>query len=424
MTRGGRVAWAIATLVFVVSSDVAPSADADTIDPYTPTVVKVGPPKGLAPSARGDGARTGRTTARLPASPSELWRRPFSTIEMVPVVDDQGDVIVATAAGDVIAVASTGKEAWRAHLQGGGPSAPPVILAGGAIAVVSTAGTLTILSRDGRTHATTSLGARGPDLIAPPVASHDGGLAIVAGRSLLTLDADGSITSETTLPMRTSTAPLPRRRGWLVVADDGSVYDVTPPKQAIRLGTFDGAIDGGGVLESDTSLLGTSSERVLAMNLGTGIVSTRVGIGAPQSIEGPITDARDGSLVFATTDGLVFGVDRAGTELFRGVIEHIAQSGTPPYGYAVVGGAVGVGFGAHGGPPLVVDGAGRVAFVRTTGRFGIVDPVGAGDANAKAGARVNVVSDHVCGTPIAVLPAGDGKIDVACREGLIVAFGE
>ena len=61
-------------------------------------------------------------------------------------------------------------------------------------------------------------------------------------------------------------------------------------------------------------------------------------------------------------------------------------------------------------PPVVVDGYGRIAFVRAGGRVGVVAPEG----------HLEIASERVCGAPIAVLPAGDKRMLVACHDGGLV----
>ena len=97
----------------------------------------------------------------------------------------------------------------------------------------------------------------------------------------------------------------------------------------------------------------------------------------------------------------------------------------------------------HLNPPLVVDASGRVVFVRAVGRLGIWGGEGltevhrgsdrpadksnsgvpsvASDPNRSA---VNILSEHICNTPLVVLPAGVGRMAVVCREGLVSLYGD
>ena len=68
---------------------------------------------------------------------------------------------------------------------------------------------------------------------------------------------------------------------------------------------------------------------------------------------------------------------------------------------------------ARPSPPVVVDDAGNVAFVRHNGRVGIVRPDG----------TVLVTSERLCNNPIGLQPAGDRKLVVVCRDGTIWMLG-
>jgi hypothetical protein len=65
-------------------------------------------------------------------------------------------------------------------------------------------------------------------------------------------------------------------------------------------------------------------------------------------------------------------------------------------------------------PPPIVDPVGRVAFVRWSGRVGTVSPEG----------RVDVAAERVCAAPVAVVPAGDKRMLVACHDGGLWMYGE
>jgi len=62
----------------------------------------------------------------------------------------------------------------------------------------------------------------------------------------------------------------------------------------------------------------------------------------------------------------------------------------------------------------VVDPVGRVAFVRSSGRAGTVSPEG----------RVEIASERICAAPVAVVPAGDKRMLVACHDGTLWMYGE
>jgi hypothetical protein len=287
----------------------------------------------------------------------------------------------------------------------------------------------------------------------------------------LTLDADGIITTETLLPVRSSNSPIAEEgSSWLVVADDGSVVRVHPPRRPTRLGSFEGTVDGGAVLADDRTLLAVMHDRLLALDLKTGLVSVRASVSSTSSINGPVTVGADRTVYFTTADGLLVAVDHAGQEVFRATVERVVAptlpgqygygqpyypGGYPQYGqYGQYGG---YGYGGRPDPPIVADGGGRFAFLRSGGRLGIAEMirVAASDTDgspktnpstllggpsptphaatpsdrkdpsaALYRTRVSVVTEHTCATPIAVVPTGSKRIAVVCREGIVASYGE
>lgn len=429
---------ALAVTVAVATWPGSRPARADSLDPNVPSVVVVGAPRGAATQARLDAKRTGLSSTSLPEAPTELWRRSLGTLEVAPLVDASGAITLALASAEIVKLGAGGKEIWRTRMQGGGPASAPIRLSDGTLGVVSTGGFFVGVGDRGRIRFSTPLGARGPDLVAPPAPLDDGGAAIVTGRSLVTIDADGRLTTETLLSAHVSSTPLVTDDGILVVGDDGSVMRIRPPRQAQKIGSFQVMLDGGAVLADERTLLGVTRDRLLALDLKTGIVSVRASTGSFATIDGPVVVARDHSAFFTTSDGLLFGVDASGQEIARATVERVTPQQPPP--------GMGPGYppGAYppGGypgqvvrqsPPLLIDANGRIAFVRATGRFGI----SVGSAVAKPAASdgsksateagrvgVDVVTERVCTTPLAVVPAGDERVLVVCREGLVALYGK
>ncbi len=107
---------------------------------------------------------------------------------------------------------------------------------------------------------------------------------------------------------------------------------------------------------------------------------------------------------------MLLGVDGAGNER-----AHVLLDKPPP------GPAGGLGLGGafvqvelKPSPAVVVDGYGRVGFVRSGGRVGVVAPEG----------HVEVASERICAVPVALVPAGDRRMLVACHDGGLWMYGE
>lgn len=432
---------------------IAPSlegAAGDTIDPFLPTTVTVGPSDAIAATSRLDASRTGWSDELLPEAPAELWRRSTGTIDAAPLVTADGELVLLTTAGELTKVSADGKELWHAKLTGS-PVGAPVLLSDGSIATLASNGNVVAYGPDGKPRFSTPIGCRNGDPIVP---TDDGGVAVLASTALastlVTLDADGGITSETKLLFHASFPPVatrghkPGEAGWLIVQDDGSVVRVQPPNAPRDLGSFNGVVEGGVVLADERTLLGVIHERLLALDLVTGLTSVRASINNINAINGPPVVDADRTAYFTTTDGLFIAVDHTGKEVFKATLERSssAYTGYAPGGYYPGAYPPGYGYGYYAprpDPPVLPGADGRFVFLRNAGRFGLVDatpvevkvpgPPGPNGEKTELSTtvlrtKVTVVNEHVCQTPVAVVPAGEKRVAVACREGIVAVFGE
>ncbi|MFT3775115.1 MAG: hypothetical protein QM820_57950 [Minicystis sp.] len=410
----------IAAAALGLSLAAAWPARADTVDPTMPRAVVVGAPRGAAPSDRLDPRRTGRARTRLPAPPVELWRRHVSgNIDVSPIVDEGGNIIVALTVSELVKLGPDARELWRTRLGGAAASAPPTLLTDGTIAVVTGAGVAMGFTPSGSPRFATPLGISRRDAETVPLALENGGLLVAAGSTVIELDADGVVRARGTLDERGPGAPAQAAErasgavvespgGALVTAASGSVYRFRPPAPPRKVGSFGGIPTRGAMLADDRTLVAVvDGRRLVALDLPTGTTHVRAGgtlFDAPPAL-GP-----GGVLLVATQLGLLLGVDTAGNERI-----HLSLDKLP----AATGSAPSLGtFTAPAdikpSPPVVVDPSGRIAFVRSTGRAGVVTPEG----------KVQVVADRICAAPTAVLPAGEKRMLVACRDGGLWMYGE
>lgn len=395
-------------------------ARADNVDPTMPRTVVAGAPRGAAPSERLDPRRTGRARTRLPASMVEVWRRHVSgTIEVPPLVDDAGNIILALGSGDLVKLAPDARELWRARHGQGAPLAPPLLLSDGTIAAVTLSGSAWGLSPSGTQRFSTPLGIARRDVDTIPVALSDGGLLVAAGSSLIELDADGAVRARATLDERgpnalpagaerAAGAAIEGPNGALVTTTVGHVYRFRPPAAPRRVGAFGGVVTRGAMLADDRTLVAiVDGRRVVALDLLTGTTQVRSG---GVAFDAPPVLGPAGLVAVTTQLGTLFGVDAAGNERMRATLEKPAAPAVVQTGSLVTMGALDL----KPSPPFVMDPDGRVAFVRANGRLGVVSPEG----------KVQIVTERVCATPIAVVPAGDKRLLVACRDGGLLMYGE
>ena len=158
--------------------------------------------------------------------------------------------------------------------------------------------------------------------------------------------------------------------------------------------------------DSRTLIAVVDGRRLVALDLPTGVTHVRAS-GVP--LDGlPALDA-SGLVLVGTQLGLLIGVDAAGNERVHVALEKPAP--TPAGGLLA---SLGQPVELRPSPPVIVDPGGRVGFVRVNGRAGVVSPAG----------RVEVAADPVCGAPVAVVPAGDRRMLIACHDGRLWMYGE
>lgn len=445
-----RPLLAITALVLAALAPTT-SARADAIDPTVPRTLVVGAPRGAAPSERLDAQRSGRSRTLFPATPLHRWEHHINGgLELSPVVDAQDNVLVVGATPDVIKLDFEGKELWRARFGTSPAVAPPVLTSDGTLVVVTAAGQAVGLTPTGAIRFVSPLGVRGRDADTPPLALDDGGVIIAAGGALVEIDRDGAVRARTALENKpgstdtrvtgalvqgpvTEAGPL----GALFTTESGSVFAWRPPASPRRLGSLGGFPRRGGVLTGPRTLTAVvDNRRVVDFDLPTGVTRVRANSGLGVQLDGPITLGPDGLLLVATQLGLLLGVDAAGNEMVRVVLEPPPPppplgagpvAAQPPSRGSVFSGSVGVGVGGGVGsgffgvpaeikpsPAPIVDREGRIAFVRAVGRAGVITPKG----------TLALASERVCGSPLAVLPAGEKRLLIACRDGGLWLYGE
>jgi hypothetical protein len=435
---------AIAALATVLAAALLPasSARADVIDPSLPRTLVVGAPRGAAPSERIDAQRSGRSRTLFPAAPLHRWEHHITGgIELAPVVDDHDNVIVVGTTPDAIKLDSSGKEVWRLRFGTSAAVVAPVLTSDGTLVIVTAAGQAVGVTAAGSLRFVTALGLRGRDADTVPLALDDGGVIVAAGGTLVEIDRDGAVRARTALEIKPGSADS-RVTGALVqgpsgealfTTESGSVFAWRPPMAPRKLGNLGGFPRRGGVITGPRTLTAVvDSRRIVDFDLPTGVTRVRQSSGSAAQIDGPITLGPDGLLLAATQAGLLVGVDGAGNETVRIALEKapIAPAVAPGPTAAQPGGAVNIFGGTVGGgagsgffgvpveikpsPAPIIDSEGRIAFVRASGRAGVVSPRGV----------VTLASERVCGSPLAALPAGDKRLLIACRDGGLWLYGE
>ena len=412
-TRSRR--WLLAGLVGAAAG-AAPVAAADYLDTTRPASIVVGPPPGHASQGRLGPHRLGRTHNALPAQPRELWRHELpGSLDFAPLVDAAGAVLAVTGSRRVLRVGADGTQRWQVSLGRSPAALPPLLTSDGALAVVCADGRVRRVSPTGEVRTGPPLYVHTRKAQASPLALDDAGLAVAAERQLVRLDAQDRPVARAELPELPVGGVLRWGDDLLVTLEDGSVVAWHLPGLPRIVAKLPGSPTGGGALIGP-SLLAVVLDRtsVLTVHLRSGQIRILAGGTATgRRFDGPVVLDELGRVVVASVVGELLVFDRRGAVARRLALENEALI-----------------FGADGGaplpslfrkveiepsPPLIIDRAGRVGFVRTSGRVGVVD----GGAGVDA---VRVASPRFCANPLAILPAGQGRMLVACQNGSLGMF--
>jgi hypothetical protein len=380
------------------------TARAEPLDPTLPQRVAVGDPQGAAPMDRIDASRSGRARQRLPARPRVLWRARVGGIDHPLLVDARGGVVAAGSPPHLTQLDARGKLEWTARLTSS-PLTSPVITSSGARIVFTSSGHLSAFDASGKLIRRQSLAPPGSTVNAAPLALDDGGLVVALGGLVLRLDAAGGVVAKSLIDDDVRTVLRDTSSNVLLVTARGDVVEWKPPHPPNHRGSFGGKIEDGAALTGPSRVTAVVDRtRLIELKLTTGTRHVRLPDG-PLLLRGPPAISTTGESRLASVDGLLLGHDTAGRETLRVALEPITVAPGDAGAPAPLSG---------GAPPLILDGDGRIGFVRPGLDAGIV--TADGETVAAAGAA--------CGDPVALAPGGPRRMAVACRSGLIFMLGD
>jgi hypothetical protein len=424
-------AWRpLALLALGVATAAAPATTAaEPFDPALPAPIVLGEPAGIAPSERITRTRTGRSAIRLPSSLEELARDQIGPFIFPPVVDPRQSATFATLGSEVVTLDLTcfgrSREApvpaaapckprppVRARLGASPAVHPPVLLSNGRVAVLVGTPAVVFLSERGEIEETVPLPRVGfpgapthGDASVSLVATTDGGVVVTGHRTVLEIDSSGRLLSKTTLPERLATPLLPFDDGFLALLESGAVHLVRPPLPPAKLGVMGVPLPRTGMLVGGALVAGSASQRLLAFDPRSRVTLTRAADLPLGSLFKAGAAGDDASLWLSSPDGQLLQVRRDG-----GVT--VSAAGERGFaGFAPGRGGPDELFGTGQLSP-VVDGAGRVAFLRGIGVIGLL-----------GGEVLEATNQLGCSTPVAMIPLPDERLLLGCRDGSLFALG-
>jgi len=398
------VALVVSAASAMLASVAAHHARADRARPEFPATVVVGPSPGAEPMARGNVARTGQTT-RLPDPPHEVWHRKIrGGLSLAPAVDARGAIVVAAAVAEVVQVSPDGAEQWHHPLGMSVSTAGPVILSDDTRMVVTALGDAWGFGPDGSVRFQVDLSHLGADPQVAPLPRDNGHVVLAIAAHLVEIDARGRVADQVALPERVVGMLLQSPQGVIATGESGKVYAWSQPHAPRVIGAFGGQVREGAVLDAHDAIVAVvDASRLVRMDPNTGATTTLLSL---LGMESPPAIGTRSTIWVTTAAGSLIGMSGA-DEAARVPLHPAPPADADPDAGSIVSAYL------SPSPPVVTDHDGRVAFVRSDGRVGVVDPSGA----------VHAVEAPACGSPIALVAAGDRKFLVACKNGSIKLYG-
>jgi hypothetical protein len=347
---------------------------------------------------RGDGARSGRARVPFPTSPVVVRRLTlFADLATLPVVDQQGHLVVATKDGKLVELLSSGGTAFTLALD-----APavlgPVLESNGTRLVVTREGVAIGVSADGTPLFATPLALSRSPIFAEPLATRDGAAIVALGSRVTKIGADGSVRA--TAELDEAVAAITETATTIYLSTEtGRVLEWTPPESPRPLGNLGGRPTGALIAIGDATLLAAvRGASLVELGIRDGARTTVVGL-APDAIADSPAVMPGGELRFTTRGGWLLGYAQA-RETFRRSTTPAASLPAFAFSEAVL-------------PPLV-DPAGAVAFITPGASLGIALPSG----------DVHSMLVPECGPPVALVPAGVRLLAVFCRSGFVAMVAD
>lgn len=385
---------------------------AGDLDPDLPHAVFVGRAPAAQPAVPKRVPRS-VTRATLPADPKPLWRRELEVgVDVPPAVTADGGLVLALSSGEVLRLDPEGKELWRRALAASAPSTGPVLTSDGGVVLLTGEGGLWKLTAGGAIASRRQLGWEDANDVVPPLARDDGSVVLAGSSAAMIMDSRGRMTARTALREPPTGHLLSWRGGVLWTTRSGRVTWWRSPQRPQVLGSMEGPIfDGGPVLVSDRTLVAVVyRSTVVAFDLLGRRSTLLFDVQRPSQLDGTPTLAGD-TLLLTTMPGVLVGLDPLGLEVRRQALDPAAAlvtapptPGTPPVFRR---------FDRAPSPPLLADEAGRIVFLRGDGRLGVVMPK----------QEPRTVERSVCARPIAMQPAGKGRLVITCRLGTVIMLG-
>lgn len=400
------------------------SSRAEGFHPGDPMNVVVRGGAGGWPTVRGEGSRRGGTRSTIPERAFAVAYRTSTNgrLDVPPLVAPDGSVTFVSRRAEVVTLDPEGHE--RAKVAVGGTNLGAATLRNDGTFVL-TVDRDVVGVRAGRVVFRTPILESTSPSRAAPLALEDGSVLVAGGTSLVHVGVDGAMRARTLLRLPTKVPIVATPDGALVVDDGGNVFRWMPGRDAERLGSFDGPIDGVAVHDGNGGLLATTrGTRLVRFDLASRELVTMATSGGGVFVSPPVLAPRELAVLLLSPPGrteFVTWTWSAGREALgdarRVTVETSAAVGAD--GFAADGGLSTLATLTLRGS-LIVDDRGRHAFAAPGGTLGVV----ASDFTVESWSESACGPSTSRGTAgfLGPISAGTDRLLIACDAGRVLVL--
>jgi outer membrane protein assembly factor BamB len=352
--------------------------------------VAVGTAEGPAPLAGLNVQRSRQSQHRLPKAPELAWRiRVVGPVVRAPIIDNKQALVVSHGNGLLTQLNRNGKVSWRHRLGDAAPASDIVVLSDGTRAVVNADNALLLFTRSGNLRQRVPTNLKGEIRALLPTPS--GGVLVAGSHRIVEFESDGTLSASFSTPSKVQQLLAQR----LAVTQDGTVYRLDRTLGAEPVAKALGGARGDVVLNDNRLLFFDAQRDLISLNLLTRRTTPLAQDPGAGWLDW-LAVGKNG-IFLGTREGLLVALDNDGRERSR--VGLLTRAGEAPPGLVE----------SLSTPPPFVDPDGELAIALPGQGVAVFGPDGSRRRMAEAS----------CLRPVAVLPAGDGRLALACHSGEI-----
>jgi hypothetical protein len=268
--------------------------------------------------------------------------------------------------------------------------------------VLTGAGELVYFTRSGDVVRRLQLASAPLRTDAPLLPLEDGGVLVAAAGDVSRLTPSAGVRHVARFNDEVRTL-LESPAGLVVTTELGDVHLWSPPPAPRKVGSFAGRVSTGAALVGGRRVIASVDQaRLVEVDLSTRTRRVRVSVPGLLFQGAPVLTAGQETRILSF-EGTLLGHEPGGQETLR--VALTAGAASPDRRPATHFG---------GAPPLVLDARGTCAFALPNAEVGVVTADG----------DVRIAPEASCVDPVTLVPAGPGRMLLACRSGQLMLIGE